>query len=75
MSMEKLPRGISLKILGYLSKRENLSIVSGLSKRYHNFAQDNSLWREVALYGGSKDQANPFESEHSLFRQMINRST
>ena len=38
MSMEKLPRGVSLKILGYLSKRENLSIVSGLSKRYRNLA-------------------------------------
>ena len=55
MSMEKLPRGISLKILGYLSKRENMSIVSGLSKRHHNLAQDESLWREVALYGGGKD--------------------
>lgn len=38
MSMEKLPRGISLKILGYLSKRENLSIITGLSRRYKNLA-------------------------------------
>ena len=65
MSLEKLPRGVSLKILSYLSKRENLSIVSGISRRYKSLAQDVSMWREIALYGGSKDQANPFEPSHN----------
>ena len=38
MSLQKLPRGVSLKILSYLSKRENLSIISGVSKRYKSLA-------------------------------------
>lgn len=61
MSMKKLPREVSVKILGYLSKRENMSIVSGLSRTFQSLAQDVSLWREISLYGGAKDQANPFE--------------
>jgi len=38
MSMKKLPHEVSIKILGYLNKRDNLSIVSRLSKRYRSLA-------------------------------------
>ena len=34
VTLEKLPRGVSLIILCYLSKRENLSIITGLSRRF-----------------------------------------
>ena len=59
MSLNKLPHAISVKIMSYLSKRENLSVVSGVSRRYRNTVNEPSLWRKISLFA-SKDQANPF---------------
>ena len=49
MTIQKLPRGVALFMLGYLKKKEILSTVSGLGKRWKSFAYDPSLWRTVAI--------------------------
>ena len=73
MSLSKLPRAISVNILSYLSKRENLSVISGVARRYRNYILEPSLWRHISLFA-NKDQANPFQPDH-LFRGLIERST
>ena len=45
MSIRNLPREVALTVLSYMTKRENLSIVAGLGRRYRSLARDPSLWR------------------------------
>ena len=45
MSLNKVPKGIAMIILGYLTKRESLSLVSGINVRYRALAHDPFLWR------------------------------
>lgn len=49
MNFDKLPRGVALFILRYLSRRENLSVVAGLSHRYRSLARDPCMLRSITL--------------------------
>ena len=66
MSMDKLPRGVSLMILSYLKKKDILTTVSSLGVRYRSLAHDPSLWRQISLFA-SKDQVNPFQGYYFTF--------
>ena len=69
MSIRNLPREVALTVLSYMTKRENLSIVAGLGRRYRSLARDPSLWRQISLFS-SKDQANPFQPI-DYFRDLL----
>ena len=49
MTFDKLPRGIGLLVLSYLTRRENMAVVSGLSCRFRSLARDASCWRTIAI--------------------------
>ena len=49
MRFDKVPRGIALMIIGYLTKLESMSLVAGLSQRYHSLARDPALWRKMSI--------------------------
>lgn len=49
MRFDKVPRGISLMILSYLTKLESMSLVAGLSRRYRSLARDPALWRSMTI--------------------------
>lgn len=45
MSLDKIPRGISLFILSFLSKKDLLGQVTRISSRYRQLAYHPYLWR------------------------------
>ena len=54
MSINRLPYGVSLTILQYMTRRENLGIVSGVSKRFKGLAYDPVMSRKISIFA-SKD--------------------
>jgi len=69
MNFDKLPRGVALFILSYLTRRENLAVVAGVSRRYRSLARDPSMLRSVALL----DRTVPFQT--SVFRELVAEAT
>lgn len=59
MNIGKVPRGIALLILSFLTKREYLSVLSGVSRRFRSITHDPAIWREISIRT-QKDGPSPF---------------
>ena len=59
MTISKLPRGIKLMILSFLTKNDYLTKISGVDTQFRSLAHDPSLWRNISLLS-PKDGPSPF---------------
>ena len=49
LSIGKLPRGIALLILSYLTQNDYLAKLSGVNRHFKSLAHDPVLWRNISM--------------------------
>ena len=59
LKLSKLPPGITLMIMSYLSKKELLTKANRIDKRHRSMVKNPWLWREISIFASK--ESTPYQ--------------